>query len=99
MHHLTQSKCVCLQIFELCQALRYPERYAMGGPFNLVTITPPYEEVVYADLLKDVLESPVRYMVISCSSCICMHMHTPLPSPPPALCLGHVCCFCFYRGV
>jgi hypothetical protein len=35
----------------------------MGGPFNLVTITPPYEEVVYADLLKDVLESPVRYIV------------------------------------
>lgn len=31
----------------------------MGGPFNLVTITPPYEEVVYAELIKNVLDSPV----------------------------------------
>lgn len=65
LHRLTNSNLVCVYIQTFkhsnvrAQALRYPERYAMGGPFNLVTITPPYEEVVYADLLKDVLESPV----------------------------------------
>ena len=42
------------------QALRYPERLGMGLPFDLVTITPPYEEIVYADLLNDIVNSPVR---------------------------------------
>lgn len=41
------------------QALRAPERLGITGTFDLVSITPPYEEVVYADLINDVMNSPV----------------------------------------
>lgn len=40
------------------EALRTPERLGIMGTFDLVSITPPYEEVVYADLIRDVMESP-----------------------------------------
>lgn len=40
------------------EALRTPERLGIMGAFDLVSITPPYEEVVYADLIRDVMESP-----------------------------------------
>lgn len=40
------------------EALRGPERLGIMGTFDLVSITPPYEEVVYADLIRDVMESP-----------------------------------------
>jgi hypothetical protein len=32
---------------DVSAVLRQPERYSVCGPFDLVTITPPYEEVVY----------------------------------------------------
>jgi len=39
--------------------LQQPEAFGLTKPFDLVTITPPYEEVVYADLVKWLVESPV----------------------------------------
>lgn len=38
-------------------ALREPESVGVEGPFDLVTICPPYEEVVYGDLLEAVANS------------------------------------------
>ncbi|CAM9622207.1 unnamed protein product, partial [Laminaria digitata] len=29
-----------------------PRKYGLDAPFDVVTVTPPYEEVVYADLVK-----------------------------------------------
>merc|ERR1711871_73574 len=34
--------------------LTSPEQFGLTQPFNLITITPPYEEVVYADLMEQV---------------------------------------------
>lgn len=45
------------------EALRDPERVGIRGTFDLVSITPPYEEVVYADLIRDVINSPVRVSI------------------------------------
>lgn len=39
--------------------LRSPEKYGCRGPFNLISITPPYEEVLYTDLISAVCESPL----------------------------------------
>lgn len=46
------------------QALRNPAAVGFGpdgatAPFQLVTLCPPYEEVVYAELLQAVVESPL----------------------------------------
>jgi len=40
------------------EVLRQPKRLGVIGTFDLISITPPYEEVVYADLIRDVMESP-----------------------------------------
>ena len=45
------------------EALRDPARLGIQGTFDLVSITPPYEEVVYADLIRDVMNSPVRTLL------------------------------------
>lgn len=36
-----------------------PRRYGLLEPFDVVTVTPPYEEVVYADLIKALAQSDV----------------------------------------
>lgn len=36
-----------------------PARFGITKPFDLVTITPPYEEVVYAELMDQLAASPV----------------------------------------
>ena len=46
-------------LVHLLQALRAPEHLGITGTFDLVSITPPDEEVVYADLINDVMNSPV----------------------------------------
>ena len=38
--------------------LREPARHGLSEPVDLVTITPPYEEVVYAELLDALASSP-----------------------------------------
>ena len=38
--------------------LRRPESFGLTEPFTLVTMTPPYEEVVYAELLDALASSP-----------------------------------------
>ncbi|KAG8469225.1 hypothetical protein KFE25_007743 [Diacronema lutheri] len=35
-----------------------PARFKLRYPFDLITLTPPYEEILYADLIKAVLASP-----------------------------------------
>jgi hypothetical protein len=44
------------------QFLRQPQRFGVTRPFDVVTVTPPYEEVVYADLIADIIASPVRLL-------------------------------------
>ncbi len=39
--------------------LARPERYGVTRPFDLVTLTPPYEEVVYSELMAQLAASPV----------------------------------------
>ena len=40
--------------------LATPERFGVTQPFDLVAITPPYEEVVYAELMEQVSTPPHR---------------------------------------
>jgi len=44
---------------EAIQALRHPESYGIptSRPYQIVTLCPPYEEIVYADLLEAVANS------------------------------------------
>lgn len=39
--------------------LREPAKYGLDQPFQLITITPPYEEVVYSELIEAVCSSPL----------------------------------------
>ena len=39
--------------------LLQPAAFGLTRPFELVTVTPPYEEVVYADLVELVANSPL----------------------------------------
>ena len=36
-----------------------PARFGVTQPFDLISITPPYEEVVYAELVDQLVRSPV----------------------------------------
>jgi len=36
-----------------------PSRHGLQGPYDLVTVTPPYEEVVYAELMGAICASPL----------------------------------------
>lgn len=54
------------------EALRDPARLGITGTFDLVSITPPYEEVVYADLIRDVMNSPVRGCVGVAGGNVCI---------------------------
>lgn len=40
-------------------ALRDPASVGIEGKFQIITITPPYEEVIYADLIEAVANSPL----------------------------------------
>lgn len=40
-------------------ALRAPQKHNLHGTYDLITLTPPYEEVVYADLIDAVCTSPL----------------------------------------
>jgi 16S rRNA (guanine966-N2)-methyltransferase len=51
-----QGASVCARTEEV---LRNPSNYGITDPFQLVSITPPYEEVVYSDLIDAVCNSPV----------------------------------------
>lgn len=41
------------------EILKEPLRFGVSEPFNLITITPPYEEVVYSELIDAVCNSPL----------------------------------------
>jgi len=41
------------------QVLRDPIRFGLMKPFQLISMTPPYEEVVYKELIDAVCNSPV----------------------------------------
>lgn len=51
-----QATAVCCRAEE---ALRDPARFGLTKPFQLISITPPYEEVVYKELIDAVCESPL----------------------------------------
>ncbi|KAJ1441154.1 RNA methyltransferase [Ochromonadaceae sp. CCMP2298] len=40
-------------------ALTEPAKYGLSGTYGLITLTPPYEEVVYNDLINAVCNSPL----------------------------------------
>uniref|UniRef100_A0A6V1VNJ1 Uncharacterized protein n=1 Tax=Heterosigma akashiwo TaxID=2829 RepID=A0A6V1VNJ1_HETAK len=50
-----QGQAVCASVYDF---LADPARYGADHRFDLVTVTPPYEEVVYADLVQAVADSP-----------------------------------------
>lgn len=39
--------------------LMHPERYNCEGPYNIISITPPYEEVLYSELIAAACVSPL----------------------------------------
>eukprot|EP00600_Ochromonadales_sp_CCMP1393_P007307 CAMPEP_0174954954 /NCGR_PEP_ID=MMETSP0004_2-20121128/717_1 /TAXON_ID=420556 /ORGANISM="Ochromonas sp., Strain CCMP1393" /LENGTH=271 /DNA_ID=CAMNT_0016202837 /DNA_START=96 /DNA_END=911 /DNA_ORIENTATION=+ len=41
------------------EVLRNPEKFGVEGTYGLITLTPPYEEVVYQDLLEAVSNTPL----------------------------------------
>lgn len=50
-----QGAAVCCRTEE---ALREPQKYGINEPFQLISITPPYEEVIYSELIEAVCNSP-----------------------------------------
>ena len=47
----------------MCIRDRYnPRKFGLDTPFDVVTATPPYEEVVYADLVKALAVSDVSIL-------------------------------------
>jgi len=51
-----QGKAVCASVYDF---LLDPAKFGQSQPFDLVTCTPPYEEVVYAELIDRIAKSPV----------------------------------------
>lgn len=49
-----QTKAVCARAEEV---IRNPERYGIEEPFGLITLTPPYEEVIYQELIDALCHS------------------------------------------
>lgn len=43
----------------LVQVLYNPRRYGLEAPYDVITVTPPYEEVVYGELVKALSVSDV----------------------------------------
>ena len=41
------------------EVLLFPDRHGVKGPFDLISITPPYEEVLYTELIAAVCDSPL----------------------------------------
>ena len=44
---------------DVMSVLADPSRHGLQGPYDLVTVTPPYEEVVYAELMGAICASPL----------------------------------------
>ncbi len=54
-HHFTSvNRVICCDALD---ALKYPEKFGLLHPFEVITVCPPYEEVVYADLLHSLANS------------------------------------------
>ena len=51
-----RGRAVQASVFDV---LLKPESFGLTEPFDLVTMTPPYEEVVYADLMDALVASPL----------------------------------------
>lgn len=51
-----QASAVCAPAEEV---LKYPAKYGLTTPFQLVSITPPYEEVIYNQLIEALCVSPL----------------------------------------
>jgi 16S rRNA G966 N2-methylase RsmD len=49
-----QTNAVCARAEEV---IRNPERYGIEEPFGLITLTPPYEEVIYQELIDALCHS------------------------------------------
>jgi len=52
----SRASAVCARADEV---LLHPEQYGLTEPFHLVTLTPPYEEILYSDLIHWVCSSPL----------------------------------------
>lgn len=70
------------------QVLYNPRKFGLTAPYDVVTVTPPYEEVVYADLITALSESdvstsfkafsPTDLLLLDKSCRPCMHITFPL---------------------
>lgn len=49
-----------LPVMDENQVLYNPRKFGLDAPFDVITVTPPYEEVVYAELVKALCVSDVR---------------------------------------
>lgn len=50
------GRAVCASVFDV---LRAPQRFGLGETFDVVTVTPPYEEISYAELVDCLVSSPL----------------------------------------
>ena len=50
----SQTVCICAKAEDV---LRYPEKYNQLFPFNIISLTPPYEEVLYDTLIDSLCQS------------------------------------------
>ena len=64
--------------------LLQPARYGLDEPFELITITPPYEEVVYADLCQWVCDSPL----VAEDTVVVLEYPTEMGTLPPTIGTG-----------
>lgn len=64
--------------------LNDPARFGLDAPFELVTMTPPYEEVVYAELMEALASSPV----LAEDSLVAIEYPVELGCFPPVLASG-----------
>lgn len=48
-------------IGDVLEVLRHPEKFKLTEGYDLLTLTPPYEEIIYKDLLDAVCQSPLLH--------------------------------------
>ena len=72
------TKGVCARVDAV---LANPAQFGLHEPFDLITVTPPYEEVVYADLANQLADSPL----VAQDTVVVLEYPTELGSLPQAI--------------
>ena len=72
------TKGVCARVDAV---LTNPSQFGLHEPFDLITVTPPYEEVVYSELASQLADSPL----VAQDTVVVLEYPTELGSLPPAI--------------